>query len=82
MRDETIAGTASPDATSAAAGEALDNATAGREAAVVRVLCVNGELSRAIIGYGDTSDEAYQSAVTEARAFCRHHGGTQKITKL
>ena len=54
----------------------------GRAAVAVRALCVNGEVSRAIVGYGDDDDEAYRNAAAEARAFCRHHGGTQKITKI
>ena len=56
--------------------------TDGLAAAVVRVRCVNGELSRAIIGYGRNSEEAYGSAISEARAFCRDFGGVEKITKL
>ena len=79
MRDE---GATPSESVEPAAVAATEEESSEREAAVVRVLCVDGEISRAIIGYGDSSAEAYRSAVAEARAFCRHHGGTQKITKL
>lgn len=82
MADDGVPGTGVSDIVRAAAAEADDDPPAGRETAVVRALCVDGELSRAIIGYGDSEAEAYGNAIAEARAFCRHHGGTQKISRL
>ncbi len=60
----------------------VEDDTAGKAAAVVRVRCVKSELIRSIIGYGDTSEEAYGNAIAEAREFCRELGGIRKLTKL
>jgi hypothetical protein len=51
-------------------------------AAQVRVLCVNGTINHAIIGYGKNCTEAYKDADVKARLWCYKHGGTQKITKV
>ena len=54
----------------------------GKAAAVVRVSCVCGKLSRSMIGYGVSSEEAYRNAEAEATEFCSEFGGIQKLTRL
>ena len=51
-------------------------------AAQVRVLCVNGTINHAILGYGQNCTAAYNDAEVKARAWCYNHGGTQKITRV
>lgn len=62
--------------------EMSDAAAQGIKAAHVRVLCVNGSINRAIIGYGKDCTNAYKDATNKAQAWCHKHGGTQKITKV
>jgi hypothetical protein len=51
-------------------------------AAQVRVLCVNGSINHAVIGYGKDCPTAYNDAEVKAKVWCQKHGGTQKITRV
>ena len=60
----------------------LEDDSLGAAAAVVRVSCMCGKLSRSMIGYGVNSEEAYRNAEAEAAEFCSEFGGIQKLTRL
>jgi hypothetical protein len=62
--------------------EAREASSKGITSAQVRVLCVNGDINTAIIGYGKDCTNAYKDAEVKARAWCVPKGGTQKITRV
>ena len=62
--------------------EVKDAAAKGIVTAQVRVSCSNGEINRAILGYGKDCTNAYKDAENKARTWCYKHGGTQKITRV
>ena len=62
--------------------EVKKKATKGIKSAQVRVLCKNGDIHRAMIGYGKDCDNAYKGATSKAVAWCVTKGGTRKITRV
>jgi len=62
--------------------EVKKKATKGIVAAQVRVLCKNGDIHKAIIGYGKDCNNAYKDATNKACAWCVTRGGMQKITRV
>lgn len=62
--------------------EVKKESTKGIKSAQVRVLCKNGDIHRAIIGYGKDCANAYKDAEIKAISWCATRGGTQKKTRV
>ena len=62
--------------------EVKKKTTKGIKAAQVRVLCKNGDMHRAMFGYGKDCPNAYKDATNKAVAWCVTKGGMQKITRV
>lgn len=65
-----------------ALGDLQQSQTEKQICAHVRCLCKNGDVNRAIIGYGRNCKEAWAHADTKVAFWCTNRGGLQKRTRV